>query len=284
MSNTKSMSLGELTEAAKDARLKCLAMGLHADKEGAHLGGALSCVEILVALYHRIMRIDPSNLTAEDRDRFILSKGHGVPALYAVLAQLSIITNEELGTFKDYGSLLTGHPSMNPNFGIEFSTGSLGQGLSLAVGSCLGMDRKGNSTSRIYVLLGDGECDEGSIWEAAMAAAHYKLDRITAVVDVNGLQYDGRIDEVLTLGSLAEKWRAFGWDAYEVDGHDLVELAQAFDAINARTNSNKPAVILAQTVKGKGVSYMEHNASWHFSRMTETLYHEAVEEIGGCSC
>lgn len=269
----------ELREAACQARLSCLDMALHADKEGAHLGGAFSSIEIVVALYRHVMRFDIDDLSAEARDRFIFSKGHGAPALYAVLAQLGIIDKEELNTFKDPDSFLSGHPSICIERGIDFSTGSLGQGLSLAVGSMLGMRRKGNETSRVFVLLGDGECDEGSVWEAAMAAAHYKLCNVIAVVDANGLQYDGSTDAVLNLGSLSEKWCAFGWDVYEIDGHDFEEILAAFDAIDARVGIDKPAVIVARTVKGKGVSFMENNRSWHHGRLTKALHDQAVEEV-----
>ena len=282
MTERMKKTVDELVLAAKQARLFCMDMGLHAGNEGAHMGSALSCIEIIVALYHRIMVLDTSDLIYESRDRFIFSKGHGAPALYAVLTQLGIIPETALKTFKDQDSLLTGHPSMNPEYGIEFSTGSLGQGLSLGVGTCFGMQRKGNNTSRVYVLMGDGECDEGSVWEAAMAAAHYKLDRITAIVDANGLQYDGTTNEVLDLGLLTDKWKAFGWDVYEADGHNLDELCATFESIVDRTNAQKPAMVIARTVKGKGVSYMENDRSWHFNQVTSGLYNQAIEEIEAC--
>lgn len=273
-------AVNELTQAARSARLSCLKMARHADKEGAHLGGAFSCIEILVVLYRYAMHIDPKNLSDENRDRFIFSKGHGAPALYAVMAGLGIFSEDEVMTFKDSGSVLTGHPARNPDYGIEFSTGSLGQGLSLGVGSCLGMQRKSNKTSRVFVLLGDGECDEGSIWEAAMAASHYQLSNLTVIVDANGLQYDGAVGDVMSLGALTEKWRAFGWDTYEVDGHSISGLCSAFDSISLRKQSGKPAVIIANTIKGKGISFMEGNRAWHHNRLTETLYQQALEELG----
>jgi len=279
MIENKQMSFDEMIEAAKKVRLQCFEMALHAGNEGAHMGAALSSAEILVALYHRIMNIDPADTRCENRDRFILSKGHGAQALYSVLIQLGIIPESSLGTFKDQGSLLTGHPSMNLDIGVEFSTGSLGQGLSLAVGSCLGMTRKGNNNSRVYVLMGDGECDEGSVWEAAMAASHYQLSRITVIIDINGLQYDGTTEDTLSLGSFSDKWAAFGWDVFEVDGHDLKALCSTFESINGRIDPKKPAVVLAKTVKGKGVSYMEHERSWHFGRVTQALYDQAIKEI-----
>ena len=190
---------------ARDMRRDILEMGLAAGSTGIHLGGAFSCVEILAALYFDVMRFDPRRPGSPERDRLVFSKGHGAPALYAALHRLGLVADDELATFKAPGSFLTGHPSRDLGRGVDFSSGSLGQGLSLGVGCCLAMRRLGNLGSRCFVLLGDGECDEGSVWEAAMSASHYGLGNLCAVVDANGLQYDGPTGEVLSLGDLAAK-------------------------------------------------------------------------------
>ena len=193
------------------------------------------------------MRFDPKSPADETRDRFIFSKGHGVMAQYAAYRQIGLLTEEQILTYKQSGSVVTAHPSLNPDLGVEFSSGSLGQGLSQGVGVALALKRKGNLDSRVFVLLGDGECDEGSVWEAAMAAASYRLDNLVAIVDKNGLQYDGDTEKVLALDDLAAKWSAFGWDAVDVDGHDVAKLLEAFS-----TRGDKPLAVIAHTVKGKG--------------------------------
>lgn len=264
-----------LRMSALEMRKDCLRMAFAAGNEGAHLGGAFSCIEILAALYFAVMNFDPKALDDPMRDRFVFSKGHGVQAQYAAFRQLGIISEDELDTFKASGSFLTGHPSMNPGRGIEYSSGSLGQGLSLGVGSCLAMRQLGNDTSRVFVLLGDGECDEGQIWEAAMSACHYKLDNLVAIIDRNGLQYDGKTEEVVALGSLVDKWRAFGWEALEVDGHDFGELVPAL----RYCVEGKPLVIVANTVKGKGITFTENVVSWHHGRLSSALYEQAKSEL-----
>lgn len=226
--------------------------------QSGHIGGSLSMVEILTVLYSTVLRLRNS---APERDRFILSKGHGAPALYATMANVGLIDPGLLKTLRQVGSPLQGHPDCRKLPGLEISSGSLGQGLSVAVGVALGQLRCGYD-SRTYVLLGDGELDEGQVWEAAMAAAHFGLTNLTAVVDRNGLQLDGKTDEVMALGDLALKWKAFGWDVREVDGHDLAQLQEAF-LWSAGSDQRAPSVIIARTVKGKGVSFIEGRAEYH---------------------
>lgn len=263
-----------LNDIALEMRRDALKMSLAAGSAGAHYGGGLSIVEIMCVLYMKIMHIDKTNTRNEQRDRFILSKGHGVLAYYAAMKQIGLISEETLSTFKQNHTVLYGHPSMNLDIGIEFSTGSLGQGLSLGVGSCLALRRNKNQDSRVYVLLGDGECDEGSIWEAAASAAHYKLNRLIAIVDKNKLQYDGETEVVLSMDDLQAKWKSFGWDTAIVDGHDVGALCEAFGK-----ETDKPYVIIANTIKGKGISFMEGNPVWHHSTLTKKQYDQAALEL-----
>lgn len=261
-------------KATKDMRKDLLWMALNAGNSGAHLGGSLSMIEILSTLYLGVMSYDAKNPRMTSRDRLILSKGHGTLAMYAAMRQIGLIPYEDLQTFKSNETYLTGHPSMNLDKGIEFSSGSLGQGLSLGVGTCLALKRKDNLQSRVFVIVGDGECDEGSVWEAAMSAAHYKLDNLVVIVDNNGLQYDGRTAEILGLGRIADKWEAFGWETYSIDGHRVDEL---YDTLSIR--SDKPIAIIANTIKGKGISFMENDSTWHNGRLTKELYDKAMVEI-----
>lgn len=262
--------------AALQMRKDALRMSLAAGDSGAHYGGGLSMMEIMDVLYLAIMKIDADNPYDDNRDRFILSKGHGVLALYAALKQVGFVTDEDLDTFKTNNTFLYGHPSMNILKGIEFSSGSLGQGLSLGVGSCLALRRKGNNTSKVYVLLGDGECDEGSVWEAAASAAHYNLVQLIAIIDKNMLQYDGETKSVLSMDNLEDKWRSFGWDTIVVNGHDVERLYDAFT-----TEHDKPLAIIANTVKGKGISFMENNPLWHHSKLSQKQYEAAMKELEG---
>ena len=247
-------------------------------RTGAHLGGSLSLVEILVALYSKYVRYDPGNPSSESRDRVILSKGHAALALYPTLAEFGIIDENLLSTFKQNGSKLGGHPSLNGLPGIEFSSGSLGQGLSYGVGVGLALKKKSNSTSKIYVILGDGECDEGSVWESIMSASHFHLNNLVAIVDVNKIQYDGGTESVMNLEPLREKWEYFGWNVSVVDGHDLTDL---MNSLGTAQDSARPTVILAQTVKGKGISFMENNPKYHNSYLSQEQYAEALKELGG---
>jgi len=243
-----------------------------------HPGGSLSGVEIVTALYFHLMRVDPQNPDWPDRDRFILSKGHAAPLLYAALARRGYFPPEELLTLRKLGSRLQGHPDRKSLPGVEMSTGSLGQGLAVANGLALAarLDRR---NFRIYVLLGDGELQEGMVWEAAMAASHYKLDQITAFVDHNHLQIDGRIEEVLSPEPLPDKFRAFGWEVLVIDGHDFRQIIQAVH--HAWDTKGKPTVIIAETVKGKGVSFMENQVGWHGVAPKPEEVEQALAELKG---
>jgi len=224
-----------------------------------HTGGSLSCVEVILAIYSYKLRFDASNPEWKDRDRFVLSKGHGCPTLYVTLAHFGFFPKSELDTLRQLGSPLQGHPQLGLK-GIDASTGSLGQGLSIANGMALAarLDKK---DTRVYCLMGDGEINEGQIWEAAMSAAHYNLDNICGIIDYNKLQIDGLLCEVMDLGAVKHKWESFGWHAIEVDGHDL---GQIFDALDeAEKTKGKPTLIIAHTVKGKGVSFIENKVGWH---------------------
>ncbi|HBV96262.1 MAG: transketolase [Peptococcaceae bacterium BICA1-7] len=241
-----------------------------------HPGGSLSAADIVTALYFKFMRIDPENVKKQDRDRFILSKGHAAPVLYAALAQRGFFPREELLTLRKVGSRLQGHPDMKKVPGVDMSTGSLGQGLSAANGMALA-GRLDGRDYRVYVLLGDGETQEGQVWEAAMASAHYRLDNLTAFLDHNRLQIDGPIEEVMSPEPLAEKWMAFGWDVQVIDGHDMAQILEAVE--KAKKVKGKPQMIVAETVKGKGVSFMENQAGWHGSAPKPEEVEKALAEL-----
>jgi len=264
-------------------RLRRIALEIRKDsllmttKAGSgHPGGSLSAAEIIACLYFHHLRYDPENPRWEDRDRFILSKGHVCPALYSALSRAGFFSREVLWTLRKIGSILQGHPDMRKTPGVEASTGSLGQGLSIGVGMALAgrIDRK---SYRVYVLLGDGELDEGQVWEAAMSAAHYKLDNLLAIVDYNGLQLDGPVNEIMSIEPLAEKWRAFGWHVMEIDGHNVRQILDALDL--AERIKGKPTVIIAHTVKGKGVSFMEGKVEFHGKPLTEEQLKLALKEL-----
>ena len=242
-----------------------------------HPGGSLSAVEILAALYLRVMRHNPEDPAWADRDRFILSKAHAVPVLYAFLAEAGYLEFEELITFRRLNSRLQGHSKAGSVPGVEMSGGSLGMGLSYSVGQCLAA-RLDNRDYRVYCLLGDGEQDEGQVWEAAMAAAHYKLGNLTAIVDKNGVQNDGFVKEIMQQEPLADKWRAFGWQVQEIDGHDAEAVIAALERAKAVTDG--PSMIIATTVKGKGVSFMENDADWHGKAPNADEREKALAEIG----
>jgi transketolase len=225
-----------------------------------HPGGSLSMAEIVTALYFHVLRHDPQRPDWPDRDRFILSKGHGVPVQYACLAEAGYFPVEELRTLRKINSRLQGHPVKNTAPGIEASTGALGQGLSIAFGHALAGKLDGKDY-RVYVMIGDGESDEGQIWEAALFGAHHQIDNLVAILDYNKLQLDGRIEDILELAPLADKWRAFNWHVLEIDGHDLPAILDAF--AEAERTKGKPTMIIAHTVKGKGVSFMENDVEWH---------------------
>ncbi len=242
-----------------------------------HPGGSLSAVEIVALLYFKIMNIDPKIPDKQDRDRFIMSKGHAAPILYAALARKGYFSTDELFTLRQLGSILQGHPDMKKTPGVDFSSGSLGHGLSIGCGMALG-SRYSGITNRIYVLLGDGELNEGQVWEAAMLAAKYNLENITAVVDRNCVQLDGTSKCIMPMEPLADKWRAFGWNVIAADGHDVENLDNAFS--KAQQDQNRPSVIVARTVKGKGISFMEGKYQWHGGRIDDETYSNACREIG----
>ncbi|MDR1942340.1 MAG: transketolase [Endomicrobium sp.] len=242
-----------------------------------HPGGSLSCVELLVSLYFKHMNFNPLNSVSPDRDYFVLSKGHVCPVLYAVLAQKECIKADELCTLRKAGSRLQGHPAKDKAIpGVEVSTGSLGYGLSIAVGIAAGLKCAAKS-NRVYVLMGDGEQQEGSVWEAAMSASHFKLDNLCAIIDDNGLQIDGATKEIMNIAPIAAKYAAFGWNVIETDGHDLAAVDRAYSL--AADCKDKPSVIIAKTVKGKGVSFMENLASWHGKAPSKDEVLKAIEEI-----
>jgi transketolase len=264
--------------AAKQMRKWVVEMTLRAGRLGSHAGGALSMVEILSVLYvGRALRYDVKNGLWEERDRFILSKGHGAPSFYGALCLAGFIEEKELETFKANETRLYGHPAMNPSLGIEFSSGSLGQGLSLGVGTALALRARNNTASRVFVLTGDGELNEGSCWEAAMCASHYGLSNLVAIVDRNGMQYDGFTEPVMNTGDLVAKWRAFGWEVRDIDGHDVNAVYEALTA--PRTEEGKPLAIICRTVRGKGVSFMENARQWHHSTLNQAMHDQALAEL-----
>lgn len=242
--------------------------------QSGHPGGSLSCVEILAALYYHVMKIDPTHPEMEDRDRFVMSKGHGCPALYAVLADLGYFPREDLWKLRQIDSHLQGHPDMTKTPGVDVNTGSLGQGASVAVGLALAAKQK-KASYRVYALLGDGECQEGIVWEAAMSAAHYGLDNLIFLLDHNGLQIDGSNDDVMALGDVAAKFQAFGFEICCVDGHDVGAIVSALK----QPSAGRPRLIECRTVKGKGVSFMEGNFAWHGKAPSEEEYDRAMKEL-----
>ncbi len=246
--------------------------------QSGHPGGSLSCADILTALYFGVMNIDPEDPKAPGRDRLVMSKGHATPALYAVMAERGYFPVEELDSFRKIGSRLQGHPDMETLPGVDMSTGSLGQGISAAVGMALAA-KLDDAPYRVYAVLGDGELEEGLVWEAAMAAGHYKLDHLCAVVDNNGLQIDGPNEEVMNVEPIDEKFKAFGWNVLRCSGHDIDQLLRAF--AEAKECEGRPTVIIAATVKGKGVSFMENNAGWHGKAPNKEQAEAAEKELGG---
>ena len=270
-SSNGSRDLGELTR-----RVRRHILTMTAEANSGHPGGSLSAVEIVTALYFRVMRHRPHEPSWPDRDRFILSKSHACPVLYAALAEAGYFPVEELMTFRRFNSRLQGHAHIKTP-GVEMSGGSLGQGLSFGVGTALAARLDGRP-SRTYVLLGDGECDEGQIWEAAMSASHYELDNLVAIVDRNRIQNDRWTDEVMKLEPLPDKWRAFGWHTLEVDGHEPSAVLAALAEADGR--KDRPTAIIAHTIKGKGVSFMENNADFHGKAPNAEQLAQALAEIG----
>ena len=248
-----------------------------ANAKSGHPGGSLSAADIMTVLYFEEMNINEDNVDSIDRDRFVLSKGHASPCLYAALAERGLL-HEDLLTFRELNSNLQGHPNMNSVAGVDMSTGSLGQGISAAVGMAIA-NKLGKNDYRVYAMLGDGECEEGQVWEAAMAASHYHLDNLCAIVDFNGLQIDGNVQDVMNPTPIDKKFEAFGWNTINIDGHDFDDIRNAFKV--ARECKGKPTMILAHTIKGKGVSYMENAANWHGVAPNEEQLKIALEELEG---
>lgn len=268
------MEIKDLQAVAKELRKDIIEM-IYRAKSG-HPGGSLSIADIMAVLYWKEMNIDPSNPKWEKRDRFVLSKGHAAPALYATLIEKGFAGKDLIPTLRKWHSPLQGHPDMKKLPGVEMSTGSLGQGLSAANGMALSSKIFGNDF-RVYTILGDGELQEGQIWEAAMTAAHYKLDNLVAIIDYNNLQIDGKVSDVMDVFPVADKFRAFNWHVIEIDGHNYEEIIAAFD--EARTVKGKPTAIVALTAKGKGVSFMENNPGFHGVAPNDDEYRQAMEEL-----
>lgn len=271
------MKIEDLQKKAKILRKDIIEM-IYGAKSG-HPGGSLSIADILAVLYWKEMNVDPENPEMENRDRLVLSKGHAAPALYAALIEKGFLGKEGrdlIPTLRKWHSPLQGHPDMKKLSGVEMSTGSLGQGLSAANGMALSAKIYKNDY-RVYAILGDGELQEGQVWEAVMTAAHYKLDNLVAIVDYNNLQIDGKVSDVMDVAPVGEKFKAFNWNVIEIDGHNYEEIINALDT--ARTVKDQPTVIVANTVKGKGVSFMENNAGFHGAAPNEEEYKKAMEEL-----
>ncbi len=268
------LSKDDLKLKAKEARKHIIEMIYHA--RSGHPGGSLSAIDIILTLYYNFMKHDPKNPKWKYRDYFILSKGHVCPALYTALAMTGYFPVEELNTFRKLGSRLQGHPHMLKTPGVEVSSGSLGQGLSVANGIALSLryDKKDN---HVYCMVGDGEMDEGQIWEAISTAAHYKLDNLTMIIDFNGLQIDGKIDEVKKKSPLKNKLEAFDWNVIGINGHNFENIIEGFN--RALKYKGKPTAIIAKTVKGKGVSFMENNPAWHGKAPNDEEFKKAMEEL-----
>lgn len=265
-----------LNGIARNIRRDIVTM-IHSSKSG-HPGGSLSAVEILTSLYFDEMNVDNRSPKMEDRDRFVLSKGHAAPVLYSTLAEKGYFDKSELNSLRKIGAMLQGHPDMKGIPGVEMSTGSLGQGFSVVCGMAMA-SKLDNAPWRVYTLLGDGEIQEGIVWEAAMSAAHYKLDNLVAFLDFNGLQIDGEVEKVMNVGPVMDKFKSFGWNVIEIDGHDFDQIFAALDM--AKETVGKPTMIIAKTVKGKGVSFMENNAGWHGTAPSDSDLEKALQELGG---
>ena len=273
------MSIDELKQMA--ATIRCDIIDMICTAEAGHPGGSLSATDIVTALYFRLMRIDPANPRWPERDRFILSKGHACPVWYAALAERGFFDKSHLGTLRRLGSILQGHPDMNKVPGIDMTAGSLGQGLSVGIGMALA-GRLQKKDYHVWVVIGDGESQEGSVWEAAMAGAKWKLGNLTAILDRNNLQNDWYVNDLMPIEPVVDKWRAFGWHVVEIDGHAMEEIVPALEA--AKDREDGPTLILAHTIKGKGVSFMENVCEWHGKAPCQEEADQALKEIRRCSC
>lgn len=264
----------KLSKICIKIRKKCLQLAFDKNPRATHFGGAMSSIETLVTLYFHVMRYRLKQPDWINRDRFFLSKGHSILGYYCILNHVGFLTEDDLWSYGENGTILPGHPVINIEKGIEFTNGSLGMGLSVAVGNAL-VAKKLQLDTKCYVLLGDGECNEGSVWEACMSAAHHKLNNITAIIDRNGLQQTGTSDDIMSLVSLSRKFNSFGWEVFEVNGHNLSELIDVFN----KDTGDKPKAIIAKTIKGKGFSFSEKNNTFHHGVITKDLYHLGLEEI-----
>ena len=269
--------IDRLEAMALRMRKNVLDMALNAGAGSSHFGGGLSIVDITATLFGEIMNIDPKNPEWDKRDRFILSKGHGVLGYYTALSEVGYIAKEDLLNFEKDGGYLFGHPIMKRDKGIEFSNGSLGMGLSLGIGVALASKIKKNNCN-VYVLMGDGECNEGSVWEGAMAGAQFNLNNLVAIIDRNNLQQTGSNDEIMSVGNVASKWKSFGWEVEEIDGHNISEI---YKTLLLAKKFNGPFAIIAHTIKGKGFSFAENNNVWHHAPMTKSQYEDALLELEG---
>ncbi len=271
----KSKQIDNIKNFTVAVRKNILEMAVSAGASSAHFGGALSITEIVSTLFAHQMKIDKKNPKWEERDRFILSKGHACLAYYAALCEIGYISKEELKTFEKNDTNLLGHPVANRNLGIDFSNGSLGMGLSLGIGVAIASKKKKKNFD-VYVIVGDGECNEGSVWESAMAAPNFKLDNLYVVIDKNNFQQTGSNEEIMNVANLKDKWASFGWHTVELDGHNIEELYNFF---NKGKTINKPKAIIANTVKGKGFSFSENNNDWHHSILSKSFYEKAMNEL-----
>ena len=275
MGASETEQIKNIKSFAIQVRKNILEMAVSAGAGSAHFGGALSITEIVSTLFAYQMRIDKENPKWEERDRFILSKGHACLAYYAALCEVGYISKEELKTFEKNDTNLLGHPVINRNLGIDFSNGSLGMGLSLGIGVAISSKKKKKNFC-VYVIVGDGECNEGSIWEGAMAAPNFKLDNLYVIIDKNNFQQTGSNKEIMNVGNLKDKWSSFGWYTVELDGHNIQELYNFF---KESKKIDKPKAIIANTIKGKGFSFSENNNDWHHSILSKSFYEKAIKEL-----
>ena len=263
-----------LNKQAKEIRK--ISLKINYLSKSSHLGGVLSMSDIISVLFFKILNFDKKNIFSQNRNRFILSKGHACLAFYAALHQIGFLKNSDLKTFEKNESNLMGHPVLNKKIGIDFSTGSLGMGLSIGIGTSLAAKKKKKNYTT-YVIIGDGECNEGSIWESAMAAPNLKLNNLVVILDNNGFQQTGKNSEILNLKNLSAKWKSFGWETITVDGHNINKILKALK----NDSSKKPKIIIAETIKGKGFSFSENNNSWHHSVLSKSNYEQGLKELNG---